>query len=175
MVNRALAGDTPAFESLVRKYRRPAVACAVSILGDEGDADDVAQDAMIQAYEQLAALKAPENFGGWLMVAVRRRALNVLRSPHRHRRAALDEAADAPARGTPHDEYVAGTRRDALWRVLSELPERLRDVLVLSDLDGLPHAKVAAILGISVFMSRRYLVQARRRARELLRDANLEG
>ncbi|HWA59529.1 MAG TPA: sigma-70 family RNA polymerase sigma factor [Gemmatimonadales bacterium] len=163
-----------AFESLVRKYRRSALACAASILGEVGDAEDVVQDAMIQACERLGALRSPGQFGGWLMVAVRRRALNALRSPHRRRRAAIEEAGDAPAGTTPHEEYLAARRRQLVWAALAELPERERDVLILSDLDGLPHAEVAAILGISVFMSRRYLVKARRRARALLQHANLD-
>ena len=164
-----------AFETLVRKYRRFAIACALSILGDESDAEDVAQDAMITAYDELAALRSPRHFGGWLMVAVRRRALNELRSPHRRRRAELEQASHVEANGTPHDDYVARRRRAALWRALAELPERQRDVLVLSDLDNLPHAEIAAILGISVFMSRRHLVKARRRVRASLEHTNLDG
>jgi RNA polymerase sigma-70 factor (ECF subfamily) len=169
-----LAGDTAAFESLVRRYRRPALACAESILGDSAEADDVVQDAMLQSYEKLALLRAPEHFGGWLMTIVRRRAMNVLRSPHHRRRAILDTAAQVEARQRPDHYLVAARTREAVWRALDALPEREREVLLLSDLDGLSHADIAAILGISVFMSRRYLSKARRRARAVLQSMHIE-
>jgi len=76
LVHRTLAGEQNAFADLVRRCRRAALARALAILGDPAEADDIAQEAFVHAYEQLATCRQPARFAAWLLTIVHRRSLN---------------------------------------------------------------------------------------------------
>src|SRR5881628_3818594 len=67
LVAQALAGRKAAFDELIRRYQRQAVAVSYRLLGNTNDALEVTQDAFLKAYASLATLEKPEAFGGWLM------------------------------------------------------------------------------------------------------------
>ena len=90
LVDRTLEGDSTAYAVLVRRYRRAALARALAVVGDEFDAEDVAQESFVQAYDQLATCRDPSRFGAWLLTIVRRSALNRSRSIRRRRAAPLE-------------------------------------------------------------------------------------
>src|SRR5687767_8490429 len=68
LVARTLAGQRQAFDELVRKYQRQAVAVSYRLLGNTQDALEVTQDAFLKAFTSLATLQKPEAFGGWLKI-----------------------------------------------------------------------------------------------------------
>lgn len=167
LVSATLDGDSAAFEALVRRHRRAAIARALAVVGEPADAEDVAQDAFVQAYEQLATCRERARFAAWLLTIVHRRALNHLRSVRRRRASPLD--ADLPATGrTAADDVERGELRHRLLAALRELPLVQREIVLLADLEEWSHARIAAVIGISVTMSRRHLSDARRRLRQLL-------
>src|SRR5919202_5829264 len=102
LVRRVLAGESSAFAALVRRHRRAALAGALAVVGDPADADDVAQDAFVHAYDRLATCRDPSRFGAWLLAIVRRRALNQLRTVRRRRAVPLDESLPADATHHAH-------------------------------------------------------------------------
>src|SRR5947209_9785405 len=79
LVARTLAGDIAAFEALVRRYRGLAFGLAYHQLGRFEDAEDAAQDAMVEAYLKLRHLREPERFAGWLRRIVAGKAAEVAR------------------------------------------------------------------------------------------------
>src|ERR1700733_4323783 len=97
LVQRTLGGDATAYEALVRRYRRAAGARALAIVVDTYEAEDVAQEAFVQGYEQLATLRDGSRFEGWLLTIVHRRALNALRARKRRRTAALSDSLPDPS------------------------------------------------------------------------------
>jgi RNA polymerase sigma-70 factor (ECF subfamily) len=168
LVRRALAGDAPAYASLVRRYRRAALARALAIVLDAFDADDVAQEAFVQAYEQLATLRDPARFGAWLLTIVHRRSLNALRASTRRRTTALSDSLPDHSASAGIDASSDAPSRPALLAALASLSPTQRTVVLLADLEDLPHEKIARAVGCSVTMSRRHLSDGRRRLRELL-------
>src|SRR5476651_1971847 len=66
-VIKANAGDRQAFDELIRRYQRQAVAVAYRLLGNSHDALEVTQDAFLKAYGSLSTLQKADAFGGWLM------------------------------------------------------------------------------------------------------------
>jgi len=168
LVRRTLAGDAAAYGSLVRSYRRTALAHALAIVGDTFAAEDVAQDAFVQAYDQLATLRDHSRFAAWLLTIVRRRSLNALRSEKRRRAAPLTDAMPDRSAIAWDDAVATRTTRAALLAALSSLTPAQRTVVLLSDLEAWPHERIAKIVGCSVVMSRRHLSDARKRLRELL-------
>src|SRR6266567_1882703 len=74
LVTRTMAGEISAFEALVRRYRGLAFGLAYHQLGRFEDAEDVAQEAMVEAYLKLHHLREPQRFAGWLRRIVAGRA-----------------------------------------------------------------------------------------------------
>lgn len=95
-VLRARRGDRSAVEALVRRFLRPAYLVALSVLRVPADAEDVAQEAVAMAIQQLEACREPARFFSWLMVGVRNRAFNLVA----HRRA-KQSFADGVTRQEP--------------------------------------------------------------------------
>ena len=168
LVHRTLAGDSAAFAPLVRRYRRAALARALAIVLDSLDADDVAQGAFVQAYEQLATLRDARRFDVWLMTIVHRRALNFVRTEKRRRTDPLTSAISASAADDAERALANRALRTRLLSALAQLPPVQRSVVLLADLEDWSHERIAASLGCSIAMSRRHLSDARRRLRKLL-------
>jgi RNA polymerase sigma-70 factor (ECF subfamily) len=171
LVGRARAGDAAAFERLVRRHFRAAFAVALAILGSAADAEDVAQDAFIAAFEQLDRCRDPERFPGWLAQIVRNRALNAAQSKR--------TAGAAAARLDPPEPSLAPTGeavglRGRLLRALARITPAQREVVLLHDLDEWTHAEIGESLGISAVMSRQHLFQARRAMRAFLAEGTPE-
>jgi RNA polymerase sigma-70 factor (ECF subfamily) len=162
-VLRAQRGDSDAVAALVRAFLRPAYLVALSVLGRPADAEDIAQDTLIAAVEQLDSCRFPDRFAGWVLQIARNRARNLL---------AARKLRDAPP---PADEPAASEApsgnpwlRRRLLDALLGLSETQRDVVLLHDLEGWTHAEIGRALEISEGMSRQHLFQARRLLRERL-------
>lgn len=168
LVRRTLGGDSEAFAPLVRRHRRGALARALAIALDPLDADDIAQGAFVQAFEQLATLRDPARFEVWLMTIVHRRALNFVRAERRRRSDPLTDAIPDRASTAPDDALADGALRAELLAALSKLSLVQRSVVLLADLEDWSHERIARSLGCSIVMSRRHLSDARRRLRALL-------
>jgi len=165
MVVAAKHGDATAFTALVRAFLRPAYAIALSVLRRPADAEDVAQDALLVAFEKLDTCNEPRRFAGWLLTIARRRALNALGSR---------KVREAHAKGDG-TEVVSSARwpdqvglRERLLQALDQLSPLQCQVVLLCDLEGWTHAEVGTALGISELMSRQHLFNARRKLRGLL-------
>jgi RNA polymerase sigma-70 factor (ECF subfamily) len=171
LIEQTLSGDRDAFGVIVRRYRRACIAQALAVLGDPAEAEDVAQEALVHAYEQLATCRQPSRFGPWVLTIVRHRALNRLRTIRRRRAVALDDsivgAGEAPTRRVERLEL-----RRALLLALNELSPVQREVVLLADLEQWSHLQISEALGISVLMSRRHLSDGRARLRSLLANAD---
>ena len=172
LVHRTLAGEQNAFEGLVRRHRRAALARALAILNDPADAEDIAQEAFVHAYEQLATCRHPDRFAAWLLTIVHRRSLNRLRGDRRRRIAPLDETIPAGRSDAPIANLERAELRSRLLAALGRLAPIQREVVLLADVEHWPHDRIAAATGISVLMSRRHLSDARRKLRALLSSSN---
>src|SRR6202035_4986800 len=91
LVAQTLAREKRAFDVLIRRYQRQAVAVSYRLLGNSHDALEVTQDAFLKAYSSLASLQKPEAFGGWLMRIVSNLSLNYRRSRKTRAQLPLDD------------------------------------------------------------------------------------
>jgi RNA polymerase sigma-70 factor (ECF subfamily) len=169
LVARARQGDERAFEALVRRHFRAAFGIALARLGNRMDAEDVVQDAFIKALEHLDDCRDPSRFSAWLSQIVRNTAHN---SASRSRLRDADELNDNVAGGAGRPdaarEVELGELGDRLQQALAELTPAQREVVLLHDMDGWEHKKIAGVVGCSEVMSRQHLFQARRKLREIL-------
>lgn len=171
LVARALAGDADGFETLVHRHFRAAYAVALALTREPADADDVCQDAIVRAWERLADCRQPDRFGAWLAQIVRNRARNRLAYFRIRRALPLASAENRASRGpTPHVDAEREELRRALLAAMGGLPSVQREVVMLHDLEGMTHGRIAALVGCSEVMSRRHLSDARRVLRLKLAD-----
>lgn len=150
------------FERLVRENQRVVYQIAFSVLGNAADAEDVTQDAFVRAYAKLASLREPERFRAWVCKIVRHLALNRIRADNRSRRREASATSDMPC----VDIEALAEDREFQARVRAEirrLPEKLRDVLLLSAIEGLDNSAVAGLLAIPQGTVRSRLHLARKR------------
>ena len=142
LVNRARRGDREAFSALVRRYERPVLAMAMSLLHDHGDACDAAQDAFVIAYEKLNRLWRPSRFGAWVLQIARRTALRVRKRRARHAAEPMPDDLHARDNGSP---IPAMPRK--MMDLIARLPEQERVVVMLRYLDDLEMNEIAAATG----------------------------
>lgn len=165
----AKSGERQAFDELVRRTHGDAFGLALRLTGNEEDARDVVQDAYLRAYKGLDRFRGDARFSTWLYRIVANCASTQRTRKRRHRHDELpDEALLAETR-PDNDPALRGdftALRDELEIAVQNLPHRLRAVVVLRDVYGLPHEAIAEELGISVSAAKVRLHRARRRLRE---------
>ncbi len=161
LVAAAQAGDAPAFETLVLRFREPLAAYAHAILRDRGLAEDATQEALLHAYRRLGSLRDPARFRPWLYAILEHAALTGWRRRRRGRTAVLAEE-DAVAEGIPvgngweeegdGEEEGDTKQRPELRAVrdsLEALPPIYAEALRLRYVDGLSSREMAEALGLT--------------------------
>jgi RNA polymerase sigma-70 factor (ECF subfamily) len=168
LVERARGGDAGAADRLVRLHLGAAYAVALAITRNPHDAEDVAQDALIQALERIAECRDPARFGGWLVRIVRNRAFNHRRYLGVRAAETLDEDLAGSTADSPYQDAERAELRDRLSAAVGELPETQREVLLLHDLEGWKHREIGDALGMPEGTVRYHLFNARKAVRALL-------
>ena len=171
LVAEALAGQQDAFCALVRRYQDFAYGVAIGIVSDFDLAHDVVQEAFVCAYCDLAKLRDPARFGGWLRGIVRYTAHRALREREHVR--SLDEAllrGAEPFDHTPPPGELAeeAERREVVRRALERLGSKSREVVSLYYIDGLSYADIAAFLNVTRETVKGRLQRGRAQLREEL-------
>jgi RNA polymerase sigma-70 factor (ECF subfamily) len=147
----AKSGDVAAFEMLVRAHQQIALRVAYLVVGDATVAEDVTQEAFVNAYRALPRFRDDGSFRPWLLRIVRNEALNHRRRRGRQERLALRLAHDPVSGGaapSPETTVIADVQRETILHAIGELPARFRDVVGLRYLIGLSEAETSATLGI---------------------------
>lgn len=169
LVARAQDGYLDAYELLVQRHSAMAYRVALRLTGDHHDAQDVAQEALIAAWENLTRFRAGASFSTWLYQIVTRRALNKV---SRGRASASTELL--PDLTDPADEPAVQAERnlavDAVTDALLALPFPQRTVIVLHHFEGLSYAEVAAVTGSTEPAVRSHLFRARRALGQRLQE-----
>ena len=172
LVRRFRAGDGAAFDGLVARLTPRLYSLALRALGSADAAEEVVQEAWVRIFRRIRDVQDPEAFEGWAV----RVTLSRIHDEFRHRareRAARDALAGLRlAAGTPPERFSAAERED-LARILREglasLDDAHREAFILRELEGLPHAEIARVLGIPEGTVWSRLSYARRALREYFR------
>src|SRR5690349_11715770 len=179
LMDRVLNGETDLFYELIRPYERAVFHAATSILGNEADGEEVAQEAMLKAFKNLPRFRRESKFSTWLIQIAINEAKMKLRKDRRH----LYESIENGQRGEDGDyiptdfadwrEIPSGALeqaelRNALQKALMSLPEKYRTVLILRDIQYLSIAETAQMLGITEENVKTRTSRARLQMRDLL-------
>jgi RNA polymerase sigma-70 factor (ECF subfamily) len=177
LVKLAQGGDNRAFDELVKRYENKVYRLAFKILRHEDDAGEALQDAFMSAYKGLKNFKADSTFSTWLY----RVATNAALMKYRKRRdghvsleqsQSYDEDADKLEipdwSALPDEDLLTGELDDILAEGLSRLPDELREVFVMRDIEELSNSDVAERLQLTVPAVKSRLHRARLQLRDRL-------
>ena len=172
IVHAVLAGNKALFELLMRRYNERLYRTARAITRDDREAEDVMQQAYVNAYANLRQFKGQAQFATWLTRIAINEALARVRRRGRYEPFEDDPVDDriVPIRSAPDPERqaFAGELRDLLEWAIDALPPGAREVFMLREVEGLSTADTAASLGVSEDVVKTRLSRARTALRRSL-------
>jgi RNA polymerase sigma-70 factor (ECF subfamily) len=177
LLARAQAGDVAAFEQLSGAYADRLFMLLLRLLGDRGEAEDVAQEVMLRAWQGIGRFRGQSSYFTWLYRIAVNEANRALEKRAR-RPAGVPLGADelqlpASAAFDPSQQAENSELRRALAKALAELPPALRTAIVLRDVEGLSTQEAAEIAGVGQAAFKSRLHQARLRVRAAIGDQAL--
>jgi RNA polymerase sigma-70 factor (ECF subfamily) len=184
LVIRVVGGDQKAYNELIVRYQRQAVAVSYRLLGNTHDALEVTQDAFLKGYNSIATLQKPEAFGGWLMRIVSNLSLNYRRGRKSRSQLPLDDllgSGQSKSGGGTGSEWMSvsgdpvhtleGHELGAkLQEALNQLPEKQRLAITMFTVEEMPQKDVAEALDCSVEAVKWHVFQGRKKLKEMLKD-----
>jgi RNA polymerase sigma-70 factor (ECF subfamily) len=171
LLGAARRGDRDAFDELVRRTFVDTFTLARRLTGNEEDARDVVQETYLRAWKAIGKFRGDSQFSTWLY---RITANTASTQVHRRRRQRAEPFAEGfdPADDRAEQQITQSAESaeslDRISAALDELPSKLRNVVVLKDVYGMPHEEIADELGISVAAAKVRLHRARRKLRDVL-------
>ena len=176
LVRKILSGDDAAFGILVEKYQKSVHTLVWRKIGDYHYAEDIMQDAFLQAYKKLSTLKDPHQFAGWLYVIANRLCIDWMRKQKwmQEQKFVMQSLEDTPIEEIEKSSYtghVSAQRQTEnterchaiVKKLLEKLPESERTVVMLYYLDEMPTKEIGKFLGVSVNTIVSRLHRARKR------------
>ena len=162
LVRRAQAGDVDAFGDLVERNRRAVFRAALAAVGSPTEADDVAQEAFVTAFQKLHGFRAESSFKTWLLTITWRKAIDRRQSVTKWmQRLVSPGAADAadgwdPMQSLPspaqsqEEELMTADLQRRLRPLIASLPKKLRDALLLAGSGDHSYEEIGQMLKIPV-------------------------
>ena len=155
VVRRVQAGEAALFEVIMRRYNQRLYRVSRSILGNDGEAEDVTQDAYVRAYTHLDQFDGRARFATWLTKIAVYEALARLR--RRQRLVAIDATSELTGESmyleskapSPEQEVLTHTMKIILEAAVDRLPETYRSVFMLREVEGMSTAETAECLSLS--------------------------
>ncbi|AYB33853.1 RNA polymerase sigma factor [Chryseolinea soli] len=171
LIERCKAGDSVAQHSLYKLYAKAMYNVGYRITRSEEEAEDVLQEAFINAFRNLDSYRGDATFGAWLKRIVVNKAINAL-NKKKHEAIPDDEKWDVAEEEPPAD-YGNELTVDRVKRGIEQLPDGYRSVLSLYLLEGYDHQEIAEIMGITESTSKSQLNRAKSKLRQLLTQVHL--
>ena len=143
-------GDELAWEALVRRFQARVYGVAYHYTGRAEDAQDVAQEVFVHVYRSLNCGVDAEGFLSWLVRLSRNASIDYLRKKKVRPPASDIDAQEAhhlAASGpNPEEQWLANSRKRLFHRALQGLSQLSREIILLREIQGLPHADIASML-----------------------------
>lgn len=177
LIERAKAGDTDAFRSLVERHSGSVFRLGYRMTGNEFDAEDVVQEAFLRAYRQLGRYQTRSSFSTWIYRIAANYALDLIRSRRRHeerrvRVAERDglEPMETVASLAPQADRVfySGQVRDSIEAALGALSDQERTAFLLRHFENKSIEEIGEVLGTAASATKQSIFRAVRKLRAAL-------
>lgn len=167
-VRQVLAGDPSAYENLVDAHKGHVFAQVVGRIGNFSAAEDVVQNAFVEAYVHLKSLKSPDKFAGWL----RGISVNLSNKWLQRQRPSVpietveNEVSEGAVIALPDEVFEVGQTKEAVLEAVAGLPDIYREVVLLHYMEGMTYPEMAALLDVPESTVTGRLQVARNRLRD---------
>jgi RNA polymerase sigma-70 factor, ECF subfamily len=179
LIQRVQGGDANAFYELVRPYERAVFLAALSLVKNDADAEEVAQEAVLKAFKGVSRFRQEAKFSTWLIQIAINEAKMKLRKDRRHPYESIEEGQQndegdympkdfADWREIPSEALEQKELRKALTPALDSLSSKYRTILILRDVQQLSITETAQVLGLSEANVKTRLCRARLQMRDAL-------
>lgn len=168
LIDRVLSGDATAFREIFRAHRQDVARVVYRLLGPSPDVDDVVQEVFLHVYRSLPNFRGDSRFSTWLYrLAVNVARMHLRKARSRPRFADVAEVPDVASeeearRDDPASLSEQRQRVRVLYRLLDQLGDKKREVIVLHDFEGMPAKEIATLVGAPVLTVRTRLFYARK-------------
>jgi RNA polymerase sigma-70 factor (ECF subfamily) len=180
LVKRARKGDLAAYDDLVRRYQERIYATVYHMTSNHEDANDLAQEAFIKAFQALKSFKGGSSFYTWVYRIAVNKTINFLKQRKNRSQMSLDDldfnAEHDPdlvaliSDKTPRREVALAELQEKLNAAMQKLSEPHRLAVTLHDVQGLSHEEIAKIMECNVGTVRSRLFYARQQLQAILSD-----
>jgi len=180
LVQRARRGDLPAYDDLVRRYQERIYATVYHMTANHEDANDLAQEAFIKAFQALKSFKGGSSFYTWVYRIAVNKTINFLKQRKHRAHLSLNDldfnAEHDPdlvaliSEKTPRREVSLAELQEKLNTAMQKLSEPHRLVVTLHDVQGLSHEEIAKIMDCNIGTVRSRLFYARQQLQAYLSD-----
>lgn len=180
LVTRARQGDLAAYDELVRRYQERIYATVYHMTSNHEDANDLAQEAFIKAFQALKSFKGGSSFYTWVYRIAVNKTINFLKQRRNRCQMSLDDldynAEHDPdlvafvSENTPRRDVHLAELQEKLNAAMQKLSEPHRLVVTLHDVQGLSHEEIAEIMGCNIGTVRSRLFYARQQLQAYLSE-----
>lgn len=185
LIQQSCAGSIDAFEQLILLYEKRVYTIAYKYMGNHEDANDMAQEALIKAYQSIGSFRGEAAFGTWLGKITANRCLDELRKRKKLQTTSLEDTLELEEGSvkkelessavTPEEHAVQKETAAYMQMLIGELKEEYRVAIVLREMDGYSYEAIADSLSCSVGTVKSRISRARQYLRErILADRMLE-
>ena len=180
LVLKSQQGDVHAFDDLVERYHSKIYALTYNMTSNREDAEDLTQDIFVKAFQALPRFKGKSSFYTWLYRIAVNKTINYRKKRNRKRAMSLDQFDneiklddvyhDLTSKGSPLRNLSLTELQKKLNEAMQNLSEKHRTVVVLHDMQGIPHEEISKMVGASVGTVRSRLFYARRQLQSELTE-----
>ena len=183
LVNRCLAGDDAAFSEIIGRYKGKLYNYILRMTSDAEDAEDLTQEVFIRMYSSLDSFRKQSSLNTWLFRIASNICIDAYRRNKKHK--AIAYSLDEPAFGEdnsegsheapdssyePHRIFMRVEAAGQIETALKKLPEKLREVVLLFDVEGISYEEIAQIAGCPLGTVKSRLFNGRAQLRKLLAE-----
>lgn len=180
LVQRAREGDLPAYDELIQRYQERIYATVYHMTSNHEDANDLAQETFIKAYKALKSFKGDSSFYTWIYRIAVNKTINFLKQRRNRNHMSLNDVdfnlehdpdmVALVSHNTPRRAARISELQEKLNAALLKLSEVHRMVVVLHDVQGVPHEEIGKLMNCNVGTVRSRLFYARQQLQALLSD-----
>jgi len=169
LIDGCRAGESRAQTEVYRIYSKSMYNVSLRITGNSADAEDVMQEAFLNAFRKIGSYEGKVSFGAWLRKILVNRSLDCLKK----RKVKFEEVTERNAGVSDQTGYTGEADLQRIRKAIASLPDGYRVVLSLHLLEGYPHEEIGRMLRISHSAVRTQYMRAKNRLKEMLKKEDL--
>ncbi len=169
IIDQCREGDQKAQFRLYKLYYKPMYSVCMRLINQADEAEDVMQEAFLNAFRNIDTYRGEVSFGAWLKRIVINRSLDHLKK----KKLKLEEINDKTAQIADYQMEIKEVNVEVIKNTIQQLPDGYRVVLSLYLIEGYDHEEISQILGITNSNSRTQFLRAKNKLRELLKDKEI--